>query len=398
MTRKTPPTMRPMTAGQQEAERPATACVAFARHFLTRRRLGRRRRRRFGCSRRVVGGAEPFDRGDCRAGEVAVTQPWLELVGDDRVDLGVGDRVQPVGDPDRVGTVLERDEDERVVCAERVDARGLSGVVRCRLPVGRVDEQHPGLDAVVLERPRNGVRDIPRSAVERAGMVRHRPVEGRRTLRASGHGRHSQQPRHEGRQDDRAKDQGGRSTHRAVSRRDAAAGFIVEERPCGRVTACPWALQAGTQIARSALGGQLQSTSSAAPASARRRPASEAPRTRIRSVFVARPASSPHSLVILRTCRHVVEGDARQSIALRSPPPFPDPLGQPDATPDRAAAIGLDVANDEHHHRVVGQDRAQVPRARPEGTPDMARGDGRRPAWHRWLRASYPRNHVRSQL
>ena len=47
-------------------------------------------------------------------------------------------------------------------------------------------------------------------------------------------------------------------------------------------------------------GGQVQSTGCAAPESARRRPASDAPRTRIRSSCVARPASSPHSFVIFR--------------------------------------------------------------------------------------------------
>src|SRR3954451_11342065 len=54
------------------------------------------------------------------------------------------------------------------------------------------------------------------------------------------------------------------------------------------------------QIARSPRGGQSQSIGVPAAARARRLPDSVAPRTRIRSVFVARPASGPQSLVIFR--------------------------------------------------------------------------------------------------
>src|SRR4051794_7446643 len=54
------------------------------------------------------------------------------------------------------------------------------------------------------------------------------------------------------------------------------------------------------QIARSPRGGQSQAIGVPAAARARRRPDSVAPRTRIRSVFVACPASRPQSLVIFR--------------------------------------------------------------------------------------------------
>ena len=64
--------------------------------------------------------------------------------------------------------------------------------------------------------------------------------------------------------------------------------------------------------------------------------------------------------------RDVVECNAGQGVALRCRGRFPDALRQPDAAPDRAAAICLDVPDDEHDDRVVGQDGAHVPQHVPK--------------------------------
>ncbi len=123
---------------------------------------GRDWRRRARQDRRLddlgpVGGAERFDRRDRRAAVVAIAQPRLERVRDDRVELVVGDG-QAVGDPQEVRSVVERDEDERVVDAERVRVRRRPS--RSLRPTGRRSSgrtaPRPG-----RRRPRGSCRSPP---------------------------------------------------------------------------------------------------------------------------------------------------------------------------------------------------------------------------------------------
>src|SRR6478752_1421231 len=60
--------------------------------------------------------------------------------------------------------------------------------------------------------------------------------------------------------------------------------------------------------------------------------------------------------------RDIVESHAGESIALGLGGVLPDALGEPDAAPDPSTAIGLDVADHQHHHRVVRERRAQTGR------------------------------------
>ena len=76
--------------------------------------------------------------------------------------------------------------------------------------------------------------------------------------------------------------------------------------------------------------------------------------------MVARPASSPHSLVILRLRRDVVEGDAGQAVALGLGGGLPGPLGEADPALDAPPAVGLDVTDDEDDDGVVGEDRPEA--------------------------------------
>ena len=79
----------------------------------------------------------------------------------------------------------------------------------------------------------------------------------------------------------------------------------------------------------------------------------------MRSVLVARPASSPQSLVIFRLAATASSDDARQPIAFRFGGGFPDAGGEVHATADVATAVGLDVADDQDEDGVVGEDRPQ---------------------------------------
>ena len=150
--------------------------------------------------------------------------------------------------------------------------------------------------------------------------------------------------------------------HRAVWRRNAAAGFIVEERPFGRVTAHPHARHArksdGAECSRRPAPVDVEPGSGKRPAATRLRRAEDQD-----PIGLRRPAGfDAPQLGHLATGRHVVERDTGQRVALRRRGRFPDALGKPDAAPDRAAAIGLDVPDDEDDDGVVGQDRAQVRR------------------------------------
>ena len=58
--------------------------------------------------------------------------------------------------------------------------------------------------------------------------------------------------------------------------------------------------------------------------------------------------------------RDVVEGDPGQAIALRLGGLLPGPLGEADTALDAPTAVGLDVADDQHDHGVVGKDRTQA--------------------------------------
>jgi hypothetical protein len=86
------------------------------------------------------------------------------------------------------------------------------------------------------------------------------------------------------------------------------------------------------QRARSPRGGQSQSIGVPAAARARRLPLG----------------------------RDVVEGDPGQPVALGLRGALPDALSQADGAADRAATIGLHVADDEDDDRIVGEDVAQI--------------------------------------
>ena len=118
-------------------------------------------------------------------------------------------------------------------------------------------------------------------------------------------------------------------------------------------------LEARRQIGRS-LGGQLQSTGRRAPDTARRRPASVAPRTRIRSTCVARPASRPQSLVIFRWAWTSSSAMPGQDVALRGGGGLPDALREVVPVRQVPPAILHHVADHEHRDAVVGQGRPEV--------------------------------------
>ena len=130
---------------------------------------------------------------------------------------------------------------------------------------------------------------------------------------------------------------------------------------------------------------------------ARRRPASVAPRTRIRSVFVARPASVAPQLGHLADGGDVVERDARQSIALGLGGLLPRALGQPDAALDRRPRS----VSTSPMTRTTTASSARTGRSPARTSRRNARYGSR---W--WAsssvasiaRASKPRNQVRSQL
>ena len=89
---------------------------------------------------------------------------------------------------------------------------------------------------------------------------------------------------------------------------------------------------------------------------ARRRPP-VAPRTRIRSVFVARPARAPN--LHLRG-PNVVQGHAGQAVALGGGRGLPDALGEGNRACDRSPPIELHVADHEDDDRVVGKGGSQT--------------------------------------
>ena len=112
-------------------------------------------------------------------------------------------------------------------------------------------------------------------------------------------------------------------------------------------------------MARSDLGGQVQSMSSEALDEG-------APAARLGGAEDEDPVGlggaaglGAPQLGHLAQGGDVVERDARESIALRLGGLLPGALGQPDAALDPSAAVGLDVTDDEHDHGVVGQDRAE---------------------------------------
>jgi hypothetical protein len=143
-----------------------------------RGRPGDRGARR-GDGRSGIGLAEGRGRRDRRAGEVAVPQGWLEVVGDDRVELRVGDPGQPVGDPDRVGPVADGHHQQGVVRTERVDSRGLVGELRGGHLSGRSDEEDEELDVVLAKQVGEGRLDRALLAAQGPGLVRHRTLEPR---------------------------------------------------------------------------------------------------------------------------------------------------------------------------------------------------------------------------
>ncbi len=112
-------------------------------------------------------------------------------------------------------------------------------------------------------------------------------------------------------------------------------------------------------MARSALGGQVQSTSfdgarQRAPAAGLGGAEHEDP------VGLGGPARlvAPQ-LGHLADGGHVVHRDAGEAVALGLRGGLPGPLGKADAALDATAAVRLDVADDQHDDGVVGQDGAQ---------------------------------------
>ena len=102
--------------------------------------------------RRVRERVAPIDDG---SDEVPALQLGLHRVDEDRVDLGIGDAVERRAHPQCVRPVVDRDQQQGVVAAERVHLGGGGGEVgdgraACRIDVGR-EQLDPVLGAEPLE-------------------------------------------------------------------------------------------------------------------------------------------------------------------------------------------------------------------------------------------------------
>ena len=184
--RSAPPTpeqeVRP-TADERHADEPTDAEAAVPARgpatCATRSRGCRGRCGGRGCGHGAGGRrAESLDRRHDGRWVVALAQTRLERFRDDRIQLAVGDRVEPrCRKPDLVGAVIDGDEEQRVVSAKGVLGSRLACVIRGGPVAGRPNEQDPDFDALLVARRLDRRGDLRLTIGEEAGRVGHRATE-----------------------------------------------------------------------------------------------------------------------------------------------------------------------------------------------------------------------------